>query len=127
MMLQQLLLLLLSLLLTPKVESMIYFVSPNASVMDGGKGSLQEPWALAHVLAGKTRLRAGDTVQLLDGVYTHALRRARVLSAAQLDDASMRLHCRSLKGTPQQPISACLWKITFIHCFTLFLFFVCSI
>jgi hypothetical protein len=93
------------LLLIASTESMVYFVSPNATVMDGGKGSLQEPWALAHVLAGKTRLRAGDTVQLLDGVYTHALRRARVLSAAQLDDASMRLHCRSLKGTPEQPIS----------------------
>lgn len=87
-------------------NAMIYFVSPNATVMDGGKGSLQEPWALAHVLAGKTRLRPGDTVQLLDGVYTHALRRARVLSAAQLNDASMRLHCRSLAGTPQLPISA---------------------
>ena len=89
-----------------RAQGMVYYVSPNASTSDGGKGSVQEPWSLSHVLAGKTRVRAGDTVQLMDGVYSHALPQSAASAALRLllhgdggGGSATRFHCRSLRGT----------------------------
>jgi lipopolysaccharide biosynthesis glycosyltransferase len=87
-------------------HAMVYFVSPRASLGDRGRGTLAEPWTLAHVLAGKTRVQPGDTVRLLPGLYSHALHGSAALDAEARGDAgAARFHCRGWAGASGKPVT----------------------